>query len=183
MLLLICDPSKTTRTSKREGGRRRAMCSSMVDCLESRANAPRRLRDATVFSVWLGMHPMLLSLLPFPSFGPMDLWALPWPGWTLPLTHGPYPGPGGPYPWYPDPRPPALWPLDFPWTAWRIHYDLPLPPAALGVKYLMGPNMVPGPHGPYGPYPGPTPSLSFRQRTSPKPTDFSRRRIANAFVP
>ena len=70
------------------------MCSSMVDCLESRANAPRRLRDATVLSVWLGMHPMLLSLLPFPSFGPMDLWALPWPGWALPWPGWTLPWPG-----------------------------------------------------------------------------------------
>ena len=60
------------------------MCSSMVDCLESRANAPRRLRDATVFSVWLGMHSMLLYYCPFL---PLDPW-----------TYGPYPGPGGPYP-------------------------------------------------------------------------------------
>ena len=118
--------------------------------------------------------PCYLPLPPLPSFGPMDLWPLTLRDPALDPM-GPTLARVVPTPGTLTHTPPVLWSSDLHWTAWRMHYDLPLPPAALGVKYLMVPNMVPGPygtHGPYGPYPWSHPFSLFSngllpsQRTS-----------------
>ena len=91
---------------------------------------------------------------------------------------GPYPG-SNPDPW-PGPR--YLGPhipfegstLELAWNARSTQKDLPDQLEVLKVGSQMGPKMVPGPHGPYGPYPWSYPSsLSF-------PTDFSQ---ANGLQP
>ena len=109
----------------------------------------------------------------------------------------PYPTGTSPYPEVP-PRPMAR-PM-VPWTPYPIRVLDP-GPRLDRAEFSEGPSgsaqgskgQIPdgSQHGtwppldPMGPM-GPTqalPLLSLFQRTSPKPTDFSRRRIANAFVP